>query len=106
MTREAAASWARDNRGATLEMVVVARAVRLPKWNPRDPNAVSAWRQASQEFAQGASGDVRVLQGDAIRTKSVWAEVEYPALINNPNVSSIRAVNTKTGSEVLLWSRQ
>jgi hypothetical protein len=105
MTREAAATWARDNRGMTLEMVIADRAVRLPTWNPRDPAAVSAWRQASRELARGASGDVRVLQGDTVRTTSVWAEVEYPALINNPNVSSIRAVDAKTGREVLLWSR-
>jgi RHS repeat-associated protein len=44
---------------------------------------------ASQEFAQGASGPVHVFQGTKVATESVWATVEYPALVNNPNVTDI-----------------
>ncbi len=100
-----AAQWAGENSGATLESTVAARGISLPTWDPADPASVAAWRQASQEFAAGASGSVRVLQGNAVRLNSIWAEVEYPALRANPNVNSITSINPETGQEVLLWSR-
>lgn len=103
--KSAAAQWAGQNSGTTLESTVVARGIRLPTWDPADSASVAAWRQASQEFAAGASGDVRVLQGNAIRLNSVWAEVEYPALRANPNANSITSINLETGKEVPLWSR-
>jgi filamentous hemagglutinin len=78
---------------------------KLPAWDPANPASVAAWRQASQQFAAGASGNVRVLQGNAVRLKSVWAEVEFPALKANPNVKSIIGVSPETGQEVLLWAR-
>lgn len=73
--------------------------------NPSDSASVAAWRQASAEFASGARGNVTVLQEDAIRLNSVWAEVEFPLLRANPDVTSIRAVHPRTGEAVLLWSR-
>jgi hypothetical protein len=48
---------------------------------------------------------MRVLHGNAVRVGSVWAEVEFPALKANPNVTSITGINVETGLEVLLWSR-
>jgi hypothetical protein len=100
-----AALWAGRNTGATLESTMAARGVKLPAWDPSNPASVAAWRQASQEFAAGARGNVRVLQGNAVRVHSVWAEVEYPALKANPNVKSIISINPATGQEVLLWSQ-
>lgn len=32
-----------------------------------------------------------------------WAQVEYPALMANPHVKSITAVNPATGSSHVLW---
>jgi filamentous hemagglutinin len=84
---------------------MAARGIKLPTWDVSNPASIAAWRQASSEFAAGASGNVRVLQGDAVGVKSVWAEVEFPALKANPNVTTITAVNPKTGEAVLLWSR-
>ena len=81
-------------------------------WDGNNPAVVAAWRQASREFTEGASGNIRVLHpGDAMRfsTKpgegSVWGQVEWDALIRNPNVRSITSINPDTGAEVLLWSR-
>jgi filamentous hemagglutinin len=100
-----AAAWATKNGGATLETTLAQRGVQLPAWDPTSPASVAAWRNASAEFAAGASGTVRVLQTDAVRVNSVWAEVEFGALKANPNVTSIMAVNPETGMEVLLWAR-
>lgn len=102
---KAAEAWASTNGGATLESTMAARGIRLPAWDPSNPAAINAWEEASAEFARGASGDVRVLQESAVRTRSVWGRVEFPALQANPNVTSITAVDPRTGSAVLLWSR-
>lgn len=100
-----AASWAVKNRGASLETTLAQRGITLPPWDPAGPATLTHWRNASAEFAQGARGNVRVLQADAVRVNSVWAEVEFPMLKANPNVISITAVNPSTGVEVLLWGR-
>jgi len=108
----AAAEWVAKNGGATLETTMKARGISLPQFNASDPAVVAAWRQASLDFAQGASGNVRVLQpGSAMRFSSVpgqgsvWGQVEWGALTNNPNVQSITSVIHETGEEVLLWKR-
>ena len=88
-----------------MEMSLEQRGLSLPAFDRANPASVAAWRQASAEFAQGASGNVMVLQGDAVRTTSVWAEVEFPALKANPNVTSISWMNPETGEGGFLWSR-
>jgi RHS repeat-associated protein len=100
-----AAQWAAGNAGVTLEQTIAARGIQLPAWDANNAASVAAWSQASQQFAAGASGDITVLQGDALRIKSVWGQTEYSALKANPNVTSITAVNPNTGERVLLWSR-
>ncbi|MDQ2958460.1 MAG: type IV secretion protein Rhs [Actinomycetota bacterium] len=100
-----AAAWVGKNGGVTLETTLDQRNITLPEYDRNDPSVVGAWRQASAAFARGAQGNVIVLQGDAVRTTSVWAEVEYPALTANPNVTSITAINPETGGSTLLWSR-
>ena len=100
-----AASWAAKNGGATLESTMAQRGIQLPAWDASNPSVVSAWRQASADSASGASGNVRVLQGADVRIGSVWAEVEYPALVSNPNVTSITSINPATGEQVVLWTR-
>jgi filamentous hemagglutinin len=83
---------------------MAARGITLPVWDASNAASVAAWRQAAIEFAAGARGNVRVLQGDFIRSNAIWAD-EFRALTANPNVTSIRAINPDTGAEVLLWSR-
>ena len=101
----AAASWAAKNGGASLESTLAQRGISLPAWDASNPSVVSAWRTASADFAAGARGTVRVLQDDAVRVNSVRAEVEFPALKANPNVTSIRGVDPRTGGETVLWGR-
>jgi hypothetical protein len=100
-----ATRWVAQNGGSTLETRLAARGIKLPAFEPSNPASVAAWRQASRAFAAGARGNVRVLQTDAVRIHSTWAEVEFPALKANPNVKSITAVNPETGLENLLWAR-
>ncbi len=100
---QTAAAWAADNGGTTLEMTPGGSS--LPPWDASNPAVVNAWRQASAEFAQGASGNVTVLQDTTVRVNSVWAEVEYPALTSNPNVTSITAINPETRTSTVLWKR-
>jgi RHS repeat-associated protein len=100
-----AAKWASQHGGVTLETTLSSRGIKLPVWDPSNTTSVAAWRRASEEFAAGARGNIRVLQADSIRIRSTWAEIEWNTLRNNPNVTSIRSVNSMTGEEVLLWKR-
>ncbi|MHB1597264.1 MAG: polymorphic toxin-type HINT domain-containing protein, partial [Streptosporangiaceae bacterium] len=101
----AAATWAAKNGGTTLETTMAARGITLPAWDASNPAAVAAWRQASEAFARSASGNVTVLQETGVRVNSVWAQVEYPALIANRAVTSITSINPVTGDSIVLWSR-
>ena len=100
-----AASWASTNSGLTLEMTMAERGIVLPAWDAANPASVEAWRTAAAEFASGASGSVRVLQGDFVGSSSIWASVEFPTLVQNPAVTSITAVNPMTSWETSLWTR-
>lgn len=100
-----AAEWVAKHGGSTLETIMSGRGVALPAWDTSNPAVVSAWRDASAQFAQGARGNVRVLQGDAVRMDSVWAQVEFPALKANTNVTSITAINPSTGVSSVIWRR-
>jgi len=99
-----AANWVSQHGGSTLETTMAARGIKLPTWDPNNAATVAAWRQASTDFAAGARGNVRVLQGDSLRIDAIWRD-EFKALQANPNVNSIRSINPDSGAEVLLWSR-
>jgi RHS repeat-associated protein len=99
-----AARWVAGNGGSTLETTLATRGVKLPVWDADNPASVAAWKQASVDFAAGARGNVRVLQGDSLRIDAIWVD-EFKALKANPNVDSIRAINPQTGGEASLWSR-
>ena len=99
-----AANWVRQHGGSTLETTMAARGVKLPTWDPNNPATVAAWRRASMDFAAGARGNVRVLQGDSLRVDAIWRD-EFKALRLNPNVKSIRAINPESGVEVVIWTR-
>jgi RHS repeat-associated protein len=101
---ERAAEWAAQHEGQTLEMSLESNGVSMPPWDASNPASVAAWRDASLDFAAGASGDVRVLQGDVLRLGPIWSE-EFGALQANPNVTSITSINPQTGLEVQLWQR-
>lgn len=94
-------------------MALARNRLALPAWDPADPTTVDTWEQASAAFARGASGDVRVIQGPGVNPNSVWRRIEYPELINNPDVRSISRVSARvvrgrilvTSKPTVIWSR-
>jgi hypothetical protein len=98
--------WASKNAGATLQSMIARAGVKVPEYDRANPASVTAWRAASKAFADGARGDVRVLQDTKVRVDSnIWREVEYKALKANPHVTSITAINPRTGATHVLWKR-
>jgi hypothetical protein len=48
------------------------------------------WANASREFATGARGAVHVFQSAyGVARQGIWATVEYPALVENADVTEI-----------------
>ena len=50
------------------------------------------WARLSTQYAKGASGTVNVFQNaqHGVGMQSIWRLYEYPALLKNPNVTSIK----------------
>jgi RHS repeat-associated protein len=74
----AANAWIAENGGQTLAMSEYAVGA--------EP-AAGAIEEASATFANNASGIVQVFNGPTVLIDSTWAQVEYPALMSNPNVT-------------------
>jgi hypothetical protein len=102
---DVAGDIATSQGGTTLEQLAASRGITLPPWNQNDPASVQVWQQASQAFANGAKGTVRVVLGDAVRPGSIWESVELPALQANPSVTQIIRVDPATGAETVIFRR-
>lgn len=97
-----AESIASNNGGRTLEQTLAANGIDpLPKWNPKDPESVRFWEEASAAFAENASGSVRAVVGSDLRPGNIWQTVEIPRLQQNPGVTSISQLDPDTG----MWTR-
>jgi hypothetical protein len=47
----------------------------------------TVWEPASEAFAEGASGTINVFQNaEGVSLRSVWREIEYPILKENPGI--------------------
>jgi RHS repeat-associated protein len=90
VAKSAAADWASANGGVTLETTPAGQAVESATQGMDYAQARPLWEAASQDFAGQAAGEVHVFQSAAgVSIRSVWATVEYPALMENPSVSGI-----------------
>ncbi len=102
---EVASKIASSRGGTTLEQVIEARNIKLPKWDPNNPASVKAFRDASEAYAKGAKGTVHAVVGESLRPGNVWKTVELPALIANQNVTQIIQIDPLTGVETVIFTR-
>ena len=91
---ENAKSLAQQDGGKTLEMKL--------EENNIDTESMSGeeWKEASQEYATGASGDVKCYKGDTSREGNVYDTHEREEIENNSNINSITEVDNINGTEV------
>ena len=99
-----ATAFAASRGGTTLEGMLASQGVATPAWDSSDAAIKAFWTNASRSFAENASGSVHVVQSAQVRLSpsTVWASIEWPALLANPNVTSIVAVDPSTGIETIL----
>ncbi|WP_394825179.1 hypothetical protein [Pendulispora albinea] len=89
----------------TLGDVLKQRGIPTPADDDWSPAAQKFWTDKSREFAEGASGTVRVVLGENRRPGNIWDTVEMPTLKNNPNVTQIIAIDPKTKKETVIYTR-
>lgn len=93
-----AAEIAHSRGGKTLEDVLRERGIPVP-------TTPEGFIELSRQFAEQASGEVRVVLGDTRRPDSIFDNVELPALRSNPNVTRITVIDPATGQESVLFVR-
>ena len=88
-----AQAWAEQNNATTLEMTQVGQELASLGQGAHYPTYTLV-QSASARFAESAQGMVHVFQPylqsgsyGSIGLDSVWATIEYPALVANPNVT-------------------
>ena len=90
---------ATNNGGTTLEALLDSKSITLPEFSEQ---TIEIWEQVSKEYAEKATGEVKVILGDNVSSTGVWNRIELPALKNNPNVTKIIAINPETLIETLI----
>jgi hypothetical protein len=96
---------ARGMDKTSLEGLMEDRGITLPQWDPDDPAVVQQWKDISDRYAQGVSGNVHVVLGQDMRPGNVWETVELPRLLANPNVTSITKINLTTLQKTTIFTR-
>lgn len=90
-TEAAAEEFAKTHGGVTLGMTAEGQAVeRAAKDLPWPTGGRQMWADASKKFADTASGTVHMFRtASGVEADSIWATVEYKALMSNKQVTSI-----------------
>ncbi len=91
--RELAEAFAKEHRKLTLEMTPGGQYLDELKLFSNDSHltveqAQQVWSRLSQRYAQQASGNIVGFVKGA-RPNSIFNTVEYPVLVNNPNVTNV-----------------
>ena len=100
-----AADIAKSNGGTTLEMLIEARKIIMPKWDQNNQASIKAWEDISSEYATCASGTVTGVIGKDLRPGNIWENRELPALKNNPNITKIVIIDPKTKISTVIFQR-
>jgi len=82
---------AKEDGGKTLEMKLDEHNIDQTSLTPAD------WREASESFADGASGDVKCYKGDQLKPGNVYEGNEKDAINENKGINSITEVDNVTG---------
>jgi hypothetical protein len=91
---EEAGALARSMGGTTLEDLLTARGIDMPKFTTEDPDIAEAWYLVSARYAAQASGLTRgIINPIVMDNPTVWNLLERPTLINNPLVTRIGIIN-------------
>jgi hypothetical protein len=78
---DAASAWSAANNGTMIGMTEFGQAAE---------NGTMTWEEASQAFAESASGQAQVFSNDPITNYgNIWYNYELPALGGNPNVTGL-----------------
>jgi RHS repeat-associated protein len=86
----AATKFATENGGETLGMTTAGKALEAATEGMDWADAKPLWDAASGGFARGASGTVHVfINLDSAWEGSIWAQTEFPALVDNQNVPDV-----------------
>jgi hypothetical protein len=90
-TEAAAEEFAKTHGGVTLGMTAEGQAVaRAAKDLPYATEGRALWAAASKKFAETASGEVHMFRAESgVKPDSIWATVEYKALLSNKQVTNI-----------------
>jgi hypothetical protein len=78
--------------------------VRNREFDAEDPAGIRAWITASRKFAEGASGEARVVLGET-QPGSIWETVQLPALKKNGRITRVVLIDPATGEESTLFER-
>jgi hypothetical protein len=78
--------------------------MRNREFDAEDPAGLDAWVELSRRFAEGASGEARVVLGKT-RPGNIWETVQLPALKANRRVTRILAIDAATGAETVIFER-
>lgn len=95
---------ARSQGKVSLESLIEDRGITMEPWSD-DPAVQQTWKDISDRYASGVSGDVSVVLGDSLRPGNIWETVERGRLMSNPAVTSITKIDVKTLERTLLWRR-
>jgi hypothetical protein len=95
---------ARAQGKVSLESLIDDRGITMEPWSD-DPAVQQTWKDISDRYASGVSGDVSVVLGDSLRPGNIWETVERGRLMSNPAVTSITKIDVKTLERTLLWRR-
>jgi hypothetical protein len=93
------------NTQLTLEQLIERRQIDLPTYERSNPSSIEAWTKISFELAKNAKGEVKVVLGKEARMDSIWNTVELPALMTNPSVTRVIAVDPATKIERVIYER-
>lgn|GEM_PF-5844194 len=100
-----AAELAEKYRGLTLEQLIERRQIDIPAFERSNPSSVEAWTKLSFELAKNTKGEVRVVLGSEARKDSIWNTVELPALMFNPSVTRVVAIDPATKLGRVVYER-